>query len=149
MELMTAPPQRLLRGSAWCEPLVRGRGAPDVCQLPSARSRGGGHQGHGPGQSLEGKCPGTVVEVTGVRVSRGLRDGGRCRGSPRGRLGARLPCPGPQPPPPRRAVPQRAVQACLWATRRLPGAGKPVVPGGPPPAWLGSCPESCPPPLPG
>ena len=46
-----------------------------------------GPQGRGPGQSLEGRCPGTAVEVTGVRVSRGLRDGGRRRGSPWGRLG--------------------------------------------------------------
>lgn len=42
MELMVAPPQRLLRGSAWCEPLIRRRGVPDMCQLPSAPSRGEG-----------------------------------------------------------------------------------------------------------
>lgn len=89
-----------------------------------------GHRGPGPGQSLEGRCPGTAVKPQELGVSWGLQDGRRCRGSPRGGLRARLPCPGPQPPPPHRAVPQRAVQACLWATRRLPRAG----------SWL--CPEA-------
>lgn len=42
IELMVALPQRLLRGYTWCEPLIRRRGAPGVCQLPSTQSWGEG-----------------------------------------------------------------------------------------------------------
>ena len=55
-----------------------------MCQLPSARSRGGGHQGHGPGQSLEGRCPGTAVEVTGVSEPGGCGREGDAGAAPGG-----------------------------------------------------------------